>query len=123
MGYGEQSLFSPEDFATPAKPTNEKKDGLLDKPTLIKQMKTTLELLDTIDENRVRLIAIETAARHQGKAIINNDYTLKSLPGKAIDQYAFTALFYCAFGMSFPTMLKKIDQTYIDCYYSAIKQR
>jgi len=88
----------------------------VNKQMLKAKMADSMAFLDSLSDYTVRLVAMEAAAIYQSGMTHGNIYHLQSLPKRDMDWYEFVAIFYCAFGHAFPSMLDKIDQTYIDCY-------
>lgn len=113
---GEGFLFENLDFeAKPAPVTFE-----VDRNLLTSKMQAAMKVLDTLDDNHVRLIAMESATVYQSGINLQNVYQLQSLPGRRLDWYEFVAFFYCSFGAVFPAMMDKIDPQYMDCYHKAV---
>lgn len=89
---------------------------VVNRQVLKAKMTDCMAFLDSLSDYTVRLIAMESAAIYQSGMNRGNIYHLQSLPKRDMDWYEFVAMFYCAFGHAFPSMLDKIDPTYIDCY-------
>lgn len=114
-------LFAPEDYAEQPATVKQPEETVIadiDEAALTAKMSDAEQFLDTLDDSKIRLVAMETATIYQSGVTHNCIYQLQSLPERSMDWYEFVALFYCAFGRAFPSMMDKIDQRYIACYHA-----
>ncbi len=87
---------------------------------LLESMRKAIRQLSSINNNGIRLIAIECASHAQAGINTEHTYCLRALNDKIVSGYDFIAIYYVSFAHSFPSMLEKIDLPFSDIYEEAL---
>lgn len=79
-----------------------------------------MEYFDTIDMQRVQMIAMEIATVGQSGISPKGTYSIPAIPNKEFGGYEFLAYYYVSFARAFPAVLDKLGLPFKSAYESAL---